>query len=212
MQTSIILADAQPLIREGLALRLPELGPIDVRAEVGDVLALEQALGEEPPDVIVLDLELPGEPVLEWIAEKARARGARVIALSAHNGRLRLERALQAGAAGYVLKEDRASELTRAIQEVASGRSYVSQGASHHLVDVVNRGESRDGSGFDLTARETEVLEGIVSGLSCRELGERLGISPRTVERHRASLMEKLDIHKTAKLVRFAVREGLIAA
>jgi len=218
MQIPIILADAHPLLRDGLAARLPELGPIEVMATAADVDVCSQLVRERRPDVVVIDLDLPGGPVLEWISEVTSQGTTRVVALSPRNGRLALERTVQAGAAGYVLKEDPATELSRAIQEVAKGRSTVSRGAGHHLVDAMNRAEnsgranSRGDGAFDLTPREHEVLEGIVSGLSCRELGSRLGISPRTVERHRASLMTKLDIHKTAKLVRFAVREGLIAA
>ncbi len=220
MEPVILIAESQPILREGLALRLAEEPGFRVAGTAGDVDALEDLLARHPEALAVVDMEMaPAEG--PCAIERARARG-RVVALSESNARVKLEQAMAAGASGYVLKTGPYAELVQALGEVAAGRHHVSREASRYLVDAMHAagrrsgraGEGpRDGAfGFDLTRRERQVLLGIASGHSCPELAVELGISARTVERHRASLMAKLDIHKTAKLVRFAVREGLVAA
>jgi DNA-binding NarL/FixJ family response regulator len=213
VEIQIIVAEAQPILREGLSSKLPDLGPFRVVAQAADAAELRAALTAHPGCVAIVDLALTGGDACEIIRETAIQAASRCVALSPTNARRLLESAMRAGAAGYVLRSSEIEELVEALHEVSAGRSHVSRDASRYLVDVMHEG-NRGGSGswFDLTRRECQVLEGIVSGRSCPELALELGISARTVERHRASVMSKLDIHKTAKLVRFAVREGLIAA
>ena len=135
----------------------------------------------------VVDLDLPGGTASLVIEESAAAGWGRTVALSASNARVHLEGSMRAGATGYVVKTSNLEELAQALHEAAAGRSYVFRAASHHLVDVVHEGGRRTSDSlFDLTRRERQVLKGIVSGHSCPELADELGISARTVERHRA--------------------------
>jgi DNA-binding NarL/FixJ family response regulator len=124
-----------------------------------------------------------------------------------------VEEVLRAGASGYVLKDAASADLLEAIDAVRAGDSFLSSGVTQQVVDALTRpGEPSDRSLASLTDREREVLTLIAEGLSSKEIGDRLGVSLKTVESHRANLMDKLDIHKVSALVRFAIRAGLVSA
>jgi DNA-binding NarL/FixJ family response regulator len=132
--------------------------------------------------------------------------------LSAQENRSAVEGALRSGAAGYVVKTACSKELMEAIDVVRDGRSYLSPSVAHHLVNAISHpGDSGSGGAASLTARERQVVQLIAEGLSSKEIAAHLGVSHKTVESHRASVMEKLDIHKASALVRYAIREGLVA-
>ena len=119
---------------------------------------------------------------------------------------------LRAGASGYVLKDASAVELVSAIEAVRSGDSYLSPAVTQQVVNAIARpGERPSFAASGLTEREREVLHLIADGLSSKEIAQRLGVSLKTIESHRANVMEKLDIHKVSGLIRFAIRAGLVA-
>lgn len=210
MATTLVIGDPHAILREGLGIQLARSGEIEVRGEAAEAEALYRALERQRPDVALVALDLPAPSPAELIARVAAL--SRCVVIAPADSRVQLEGALEAGALGYVLASDGFDELIAAILRIKAGRTFVSRSASHHLVEVMHGSRGAGRAGFDLTLREREVLSGIAMGQSSRDLAGELGISIRTVERHRASMMSKLDIHKTAKLVRFAVREGIVAA
>jgi DNA-binding NarL/FixJ family response regulator len=213
MSIKVAIVGGHPVLREGLTQILPKLRGIQICGEAGSVQELSQLVAAACPDVVIVGLDLADDAMFDAIRAITQGGTARCVAIASTNSRVQLERALAAGVTGYVLTSDSAEELANAVTRVHAGRTHVSTPVSGHLVDVIHAGHRSNAQPvFDLTRREHQVLEGIVSGFSCRELASDLGISTRTVERHRASVMAKLNVHKTAKLVRFAVREGLVQA
>jgi DNA-binding NarL/FixJ family response regulator len=208
----VLLADDHTLVRAGIRGLLQGLADVDVVGEAGDgqeALRLAESLG---PDVVLLDVGLPGLNGLE-VAGRIGAFDAsiRVVILSMHSSEEYVLRALRAGCAGYLLKASAVSELEVAVRAVARGETYLSPAVSKRVVDDY---VSRTGGAADpldaLTPRQREVLQLAAEGLSSKEIAQRLGLSYRTVEAHRAQLMERLGVHDLAGLVRFAVRVGLI--
>jgi len=208
----IILADDHSLFRRGLKRILAESPDIEIVGEVGDGLGLLDLLKTADPHVIVLDISMPNLRGIEAIHEIKKMRPkTRVLMLTMHKDPDYLFQAVAAGADGYLLKEDAEPELFSAIKEVSRGNIYLSP-----LVAEKSRqdwAEMRRGirtrKGADpLTVREREVLKLIAEGKSSKEIGEVLCISFRTVERHRASVKAKLNLHSTADLVKYALQKG----
>jgi DNA-binding NarL/FixJ family response regulator len=208
----VLLADDHTLVRAGIRGLLEGLADVDVVGEAGDgqeALRLAESLG---PDVVLLDVGMPGLNGLE-VAGRIGALDAsiRVVILSMHSSEEYVLRALRAGCAGYLLKASAVSELEVAVRAVARGETYLSPAVSKRVVDDY---VSRTGGAADpldaLTPRQREVLQLAAEGLSSKEIAQRLGLSYRTVEAHRAQLMERLGVHDLAGLVRFAMRVGLI--
>jgi DNA-binding NarL/FixJ family response regulator len=208
----VLLADDHTLVRAGIRGLLQGLADVDVVGEAGDgqeALRLAESLR---PDVVLLDVGMPGLNGLE-VAGRIGAFDAsiRVVVLSMHSSEEYVLRALRAGCAGYLLKASAVSELEVAVRAVARGETYLSPAVSKRVVDDY---VSRTGGAADpldaLTPRQREVLQLAAEGLSSKEIAQRLGLSHRTVEAHRAQLMERLGVHDLAGLVRFAVRVGLI--
>jgi DNA-binding NarL/FixJ family response regulator len=208
----VLLADDHTLVRAGIRGLLQGLADVDVVGEAGDgqeALRLAESLR---PDVVLLDVGMPGLNGLE-VAGRIGAFDAsiRVVVLSMHSSEEYVLRALRAGCAGYLLKASAVSELEVAVRAVARGETYLSPAVSKRVVDDY---VSRTGGAADpldaLTPRQREVLQLAAEGLSSKEIAQRLGLSYRTVEAHRAQLMERLGVHDLAGLVRFAVRVGLI--
>lgn len=200
------------MVREALRRVLEGAGGIEVVAEASDGLEAVALAIEHTPDVAVLDLWMPllsGQEATRRIVESDC--GTRVLILSMHESGSHVHAALAAGAAGYVVKSAASRELLDALDAVCRGGSYVSPAVARHLVDAL-QGRRSAASVIDLlTAREREVLCMLAEGLSTKEVAARLGVSTKTAETHRASLMKKLDIHKISVLVRLALREGLVA-
>ena len=208
----VLLADDHTLVRAGIRGLLQGLEDVEVVGEAGDgqeALRLAESLR---PDVVLLDVGMSGLNGLE-VAGRIGALDAsiRVVILSMHSSEEYVLRALRAGCAGYLLKASAVSELEVAVRAVARGETYLSPAVSKRVVDDY---VSRTGGAADpldaLTPRQREVLQLAAEGLSSKEIAQRLGLSYRTVEAHRAQLMERLGVHDLAGLVRFAVRVGLI--
>jgi DNA-binding NarL/FixJ family response regulator len=208
----ILLADDHTLVRAGIHGLLQGLSGVEVVGEAGDgqeALRLAETLR---PDVVLMDVGMPGLNGLEVAGRLATLDASiRVIILSMHTSEEYVLRALRAGCAGYLLKASAVAELEVAVRAVARGESYLSPAVSKRVVDDY---VSRTGGATDpldaLTPRQREILQLAAEGHSSKEIAERLGVSYRTVEAHRAQLMERLGVHDLAGLVRFAVRVGLI--
>jgi DNA-binding NarL/FixJ family response regulator len=163
------------------------------------------------PDIAIVDLAMPNMNGASAARELARvAPGIRTVVLTAHRGEEQVLAALEAGIKGYVLKTEAMADLVRALREVARGHTYLSPGISETVVDAWLR--RRDRPTDPLTPREREVLQLIAEGRTTKEVARILGMSVKTAEFHRARLMEKLDIHETASLVRYAIRKGIVQA
>ncbi len=211
----IMLVDDHAIVREGVRHVLAATPGLEVVGEAGDgdtALALAQ---ECRPDVVVLDLSLPGLSGLEVTRQlRVLLPAVRILILSVHDHAEYVVGAVRAGANGYLRKDSSPTELREALWAVASGESYFSPPVARQLSAAV-RGEA---SGDDtagrlarLTPREREVLGGVAGGETSREMAARLGLSPRTVEAYRDSLARKLDIRTVAGLTRFAVEAGLVS-
>ena len=210
----VILADDHVLVRRGLKLILEENSNLEIAAEVGDGLELLSVLQKINPDLIVLDVSMPNLRGIEAIPEIRRIRpNAKVLMLTMHKEEDYLYQAISAGANGYLLKEDAEKELFSAIEHIKNGKIYISPGLADQSMQNwarMRRGEDDSQHGESLTVREREILKLIAEGKSNKEIGDLLFISVRTVERHRANMMSKLNIRKTAELVQYALRKHYI--
>jgi two-component system response regulator NreC len=208
-QITIVLADDHAVVRSGLRLLLDQAGGFHVVAEAGDAdAALRSVLGHKP-DVLVLDLNMPGEPTsLEAIPQVAeRSPGTRVVILTMQEDPSFARHALQAGAAGYVLKEAADTELVEAVRRVAAGETYLNPRLGAALASAPSAAQGRPD---DLTAREVDVLRLIALGHTNTEIAGQLYLSVRTVESHRARIVQKLRLNTRAELVRYALERGLL--
>lgn len=206
----VLLADDHQTLREGLKALLERQG-LQVVAEASDGRAAVEAARTLRPDVVVLDVAMPVLNGVDAAREIAAASPQTVVILltALADARFAFD-ALRAGVRGFVDKSQGADELLRAIREVWEGGLYLGPGASQAVVDA---GLAADAQRRDrLTPREQQVVRLVAEGKSTREIAEELGISVKTAEFHRARLMEKLNIHTTAGLVRYAIREGMIIA
>lgn len=212
MKTSVLIAEGQQLVRDGLR-RIVESNPdFHVVAETCDGLEAIKLCVDKKPDIALIELVLPGIPGQSAISRiRTEAERTRCIALSAQESRGCVQQALRSGAVGYIVKSAPGKELLEGIDSVRAGRFFLSPAIAGHLVEAVAHGGRPATAGLDLlTTREREVLQLIAEGLTSKEIASRLGVSTKTANTHRASLMEKLDIHKASSLVRFAIREGLV--
>lgn len=209
----ILLAEDHTIVRQGLR-KLIEDGKIDV---VGEVENGEEAIAralELDPDVIVMDISMPLMRGIEATKRiKREAPRSKVIILTIHSEEKYLHEALEAGADGYVVKGEDIEVLMEAIETALAGGFYLSAEFPH---DALEKYENRVRSGrpadtlVRLTLREREILQLIAEGYTSRQIAERKYISVKTVENHRANIMNKLDIHETAGLVRYAIQIGLV--
>jgi DNA-binding NarL/FixJ family response regulator len=209
--TRVLLADDHALVRAGIRALIGELEGVKVIAEAVDGRDTLRLIEELQPDIVLLDIAMPGLNGLEVLSESAkRFPSVRAIILSVHEaGEYALE-ALGAGAAGYLPKSAASTELREAIETVARGQTYVSGEIARKTILEQAKETERDGLLKRLTPRQREILTLIAEGNTMRDIARTLDISVKTVESHRAQLMERLDIHEVARLVRFAILMGLV--
>lgn len=208
----VLLADDHAILREGVRLLLeiqPDITVVGEASTGEETIALARQLR---PDVVVMDIAMPGLNGLEATRHlRADLPAIQVVVLTMHADGEYVTEVVQAGAAGYVLKQAAAQELVRALRAVRAGEAYLHPAATRALIGDYRR-RCDDGPGDSLTPREREVLRLVALGLSNRAIANALGISIKTVEAHRANLMSKLDMHDRTELVRYAIRIGLISA
>ena len=208
----VLLADDHTLVRAGICSLIKNMEGTEVIAEAGDGREALRLVRTHRPDVVLMDVAMPGLNGLEATARIAKKfPHVRVIILSMHINEEYVLQALRAGAAGYLVKGADAAELEIAIRAVARGETYLSPTVSKHVVtDYIQRISGETTSLELLTPRQREVLQLIAEGYSTKKIASTLKISVKTVETHRMQLMERLDIHDIAGLVRYAIRIGLV--
>lgn len=210
--TRVVLADDHALVRDGVR-RILEAGGVSVVGEVEDGLRVVSVVEETRPDVLVLDLGLPGLHGLDVLREvRRRVASTRVLVLSADGRDAFVVEALRHGAAGYLLKGCRASEFVAAVAEVARGGFHVSASLSGSVVRGLEADPrvAAEDPYERLTPREREVFHLMAEGQSNGTIAERLFISARTVESHRANIMRKLDLRTQTDIVLCALRRGIL--
>jgi DNA-binding NarL/FixJ family response regulator len=208
MPTRIVLADDHVLVREGLKSLL-EREHFQVMAEASDGQEAVKLIETHHPDIAILDISMPTLNGIDAARSITRsAPKTKVILLTQHEEEQYIHEALEAGVKGYVLKNQVANDLIQAIRQVGRGEFYLSPGISRAVMEAFRNKSERPAD--PLTARERQVLQLIAEGKSTKDTASVLGISVKTAESHRMRLMQKLDIHETASLVRYAVRRGLI--
>jgi DNA-binding NarL/FixJ family response regulator len=208
----VLLADDHALVRAGLRKLLESLSGVAVVGEAGDGREALALVASKKPDLVLLDITMPGLNGLEAAERIAREHpGTRVILLSMHASEEHVLRALRAGASGYLPKDAALGELELAINAVRKGETYLSPAVSRHVSDYVRRMGAEAEPRESLTPRQREILQLIAEGQSTKRIAATLGVSVKTVETHRSQLMEKLDIHDVAGLVRYAIRIGLVS-
>lgn len=204
----VVLADDHELVRSGLRALIEQVPGYQVVGEAGDGEALLAAVGALHPDLAIVDIQMPhlgGIDALEQI--KRMDSPPKVLILSMHSADDYVLRAMRCGADGYLLKDAAASELGRALAALQRGERYLSPKVSETLASVSHRLDETPPS---LSPRQREVLRLIARGRATKEIAFELGLSPKTVESHRAQIMERLGIRDIAGLVRYALRNGLI--
>jgi DNA-binding NarL/FixJ family response regulator len=208
MKIRVVLADNHVLVRQGIKSLLEREG-FQVVGEAGDGMELVGIAQELQPDVAVLDIGMPLMNGLVAARELKRAcPKTKAILLTRHDEDQYVIEALRAGIRGYILKNQAATDLVAALQQVCRGQVYLSPGISRVVVDAyLSKSNLPDDP---LSPREHEVLQLIAEGKSTKDVASILGVSLKTAESHRSRLMQKLDIHETASLVRYAVRRGLV--
>jgi len=208
----IILADDHILVRAGFRNMLQSLDGVDVVAEANDGHECLALIKQHRPNVVLMDIAMPGLNGLEaaWRVSEDYPH-IHVVILSMHANEEYVLRALNAGAAGYLLKDAEPAELELALKAAMRGDTYLSPQVSKQIADYVRRTGGKDSLFDRLTPRQREILQLIAEGSTSREIAHQLGISVKTVETHRTNLMERLDIHDIAGLVRYAIRMGLVS-
>jgi DNA-binding NarL/FixJ family response regulator len=210
----VLLADDHALVRAGIRALLEGLEGVAVVAEAGNGGEVLELARKHRPDVVLLDISMPGIGGLEASAQlKQELPEVRVVMLSMHANEEYVLQALRAGAVGYMLKDSATAELELALQAVMQGETYLSPPISKQVVEgYVQRVGAEQPAADHLTPRQRQVLQLIAEGLSTKEIAYRLELSVKTVETHRAQLMERLQIRDIAGLVKYAIRNGLVSS
>ena len=210
----VVIAEDHTILREGLRALLSAESDLEVVGEAEDGRQAIRRVEELEPDLILTDLSMPKMNGVEAIREiKKRAPETKVLALTVHKAEEFILEVLQAGADGYILKDASSEELIMAIKSVLGGKRYLSPSVSQMVIEgyLEGRKSFRSSSPWDtLTKREREILKLIAEGHKNKEIADYLYISVKTVEKHRANLMKKLDLHSAAALTAYAMERGLV--
>lgn len=213
---TVIIVDDHPLFREGLKSIIGRDHRYEVVGEAGDGSKGFKLAKKLNPDLVLVDLSLPDKSGIQLTREiRTQLPETQVLIVTMHSKVDYIAEAFQAGAAGYVVKESAADGLLRGLETVVGGNYFLDSAVSPQVVETLMKipgKETRitDANYSSLTPREQEILRLLAEGLSSKEIAEKLFISPKTVENHRANIMNKLDLHTTIELVRYAARLGLV--
>jgi len=209
MTLRVVISDDHAIVRAGIRALLSHEPDVQIVAEASDGRGAVAAVQRHAPDVLLIDLSMPGANGVEAIAQvHSIAPSTRVLVLSMHAAPEFVRPAIRAGAHGYVVKGAGLDELVNALRTVASGGRFYDPSIESL---ASSSGADPDDPFTSLTHREREVLQLVAEGHSNREIAQALGLSPKTVDAHRTNLMRKLDLHDAQALTRFAVRHGLVA-
>jgi len=214
-QITVMLAEDHAIVRQGLCALLKADGKLILVGEAKNGREAVEMVQALRPDVILMDIAMPVLNGLEATRQILAADpAARVIILSAHSDEVYVDRMIDTGVVGFLQKQTSAEILNKAIHEVAKGGSFFSPVIAKRLRDNQSKPRDREGmikvNGTRLTSRETEVLQLVAEGMANKQVAAELGISIKTVEKHRQHLMDKLNIHETAGLTRYAIASGVI--
>jgi DNA-binding NarL/FixJ family response regulator len=199
----IVLAEDHKLIRAGIRALLKEVPQTEVVGETGDGQEALQLIKDLKPDIAILDISMPRLNGLDVAARVSKELpGVRMIILSVHTAEEFVSNALNAGVTGYLLKDADPVELGLAIRSVIDGKIYLSPAVTRHVLKAAAQEE--------LTSRQREIVQLLAEGRSVKEIAKALDISAKTVETHRAQIMQRLDIHDLPGLVRYAIRKGIV--
>lgn len=209
----VMIVDDHTMVRAGIRSLLEKQPEMQVIADSGNTSEVLELVGRHAPDIVLLDIAMPGVNGIELAERLAKNHpGSRIIILSMHDQEEYVLRALRAGAAAYLLKDSAVAELEFAIRAVMRGETFLSPAISRTVVEQLMRHPNADGrEQGPLTARQREILQLIVQGQSTKQIAFMLNISAKTVESHRAQIMSRLDIFDVPGLVRYAIRTGLIS-
>ena len=208
----LMIAEDHALVRVGMRALLEKIDGIDVVSAVGDGWEAVKAVQTDAPDLVLMDIAMPELNGLDATSRIVKESPAtRVILLSMHANEEYLQQALQSGASGYLLKGAELAELELAIKTVSRGESYLTPAVAKYAIEAYrDKSDGPTGPLAKLSMRQREILQLIAEGHTTKDIAQRLNVSVKTVETHRAHLMERLEIHDVPGLVRFAVRVGLI--
>jgi DNA-binding NarL/FixJ family response regulator len=210
----VLLADDHTLVRAGIRSLLETIENLEVIAESGDGREALELLSRHRPDVALLDIGMPGMNGIEIARQSARASPkTKIVILSMYDDKAHVTQAIRAGVAGYLLKGAAVAELPLAIKAVLAGQTYLTPRVSRHVVDGFLHEEASEADPLEaLPPRQREILQLIAEGRSTKEIAGLFEVSVKTIETHRARLMERLNIHDVPGLVRFAIRSGLVSS
>lgn len=204
----IILADDHPMFREGIKRIINDVSHLSVVGEVGDGPGVMNLLGESLPDMLILDLTMPGMHGTEVTKEiKKRYPQVKVLILTMHKSKEHLSQVIMAGADGYLLKENAFGDLISAIETIRQGGSYISSLLSTQMIDFF-RQKARSEPDDVLSIREKEVLTLLAGGKTSKEIANHLSLSAATVHAHLGKIKKKLDIKNNAELIRYGLQKG----
>jgi DNA-binding NarL/FixJ family response regulator len=208
----ILLVEDHALVRAGMRALLQKIEGIEVIADVGDGWEAIKSVQTDPPDLVLMDIAMPGLNGLDATARIVKGSPTtRVILLSMYANEEYLRQALQVGASGYLLKGAELAELELALKTVARGERYLTPAVVKYAIEAYcEKSEGPAGPLAKLSMRQREILQLVAEGQTTKDIAQRLSLSVKTVETHRSQLMERLDIHDVPGLVRFAMRVGLI--
>ena len=216
MKKKIVIAEDQTIVRKGLSSLLESVENIEVIAEANDGLETIQCVEKYSPDLVLLDLAMPKLSGLSALKDiKERFEDTKILVLTFHTSEEYILEAFGNGADGYCLKNDTHNELLTAINSLLAGKSYISPTISGKVLEGYIEGRKKlkkETSWESLTKREKEVLKLVGEGYSSIEIGKILNISPKTADKHRSNIMNKLNLHSATALTAFAIEKGLVTS
>ena len=216
MKKKIVIAEDQTIVRKGLRSLLESVENIEVIAEANDGLETIQCVEKYSPDLVLLDLAMPKLSGLSALKDiKERFEDTKILVLTFHTSEEYILEAFGNGADGYCLKNDTHNELLTAINSLLAGKSYISPTVSGKVLEGYIEGRKKlkkETSWESLTKREREVLKLVGEGYSSIEIGKILNISPKTADKHRSNIMNKLNLHSATALTAFAIEKGLVTS